>query len=86
MLKQKYPEYNDMDSSELGKKTLEKYPEYQDMISQENKKTGILSSLGTGVKELGKAIVKPVLKAGITAISPAADVYNLARGNKEDVS
>jgi hypothetical protein len=31
-IKQKYPEYQDMDDADLGQKMLSKYPQYQDMI------------------------------------------------------
>lgn len=33
-IKQKHPEYNDMDSAELGRRMLTKYPEYNDLVEQ----------------------------------------------------
>lgn len=32
-IKQKYPEYQDMDDADLGQRMLSKYPQYQDMIT-----------------------------------------------------
>lgn len=37
-IKNKYPQYRDIDDEELGKKMLQKYPQYQDMIDQQNVK------------------------------------------------
>lgn len=68
-IKSKYPEYNDLDNTDLANKVLTKYPEYKDMVdSSANSAPGTLESgaLGlmsgvpgaetvvSGIKSLGK--------------------------------
>lgn len=36
-IKAKYPQYANVDSTELGKKMLEKYPQYKDMVEAQDK-------------------------------------------------
>jgi hypothetical protein len=45
-VKQKYPEYHDIDDTELAQKVLAKYPEYNDMVQPEQ--PGVLKSAGYG--------------------------------------
>lgn len=57
-VKKKYPQYQDIDNAELGRKIIEKYPVYQNRISAE-KEEGF-------VKGLAKDIAQPFLKVGST--------------------
>jgi hypothetical protein len=71
-IKQKYPQYKDVDDTELVNKMIEKYPEYRDRVQLEpvKKKDQSIASLGasilqqsvsgSGVPSTSKEIQKPI--------------------------
>ena len=69
-IKEKYPQYKDMDDEDLAKRMIEKYSQYKDVtfekptVETPKKETGIsdlsLSQLGDVAKESAKAIGKEV--------------------------
>jgi hypothetical protein len=50
-IKQKYPQYKDVDDTELVNKMIEKYPEYRDRVQLEpvKKKDQSIASLGASI-------------------------------------
>ena len=48
-IKQKYPEYQDMEDADLGQRMLSKYPQYQDMIDTPTQPTQPKQAISTGL-------------------------------------
>jgi len=48
-IKQKYPQYQDMDDADLGQKMLSKYPQYQDMVTTPTQPVQPQQPLSTGL-------------------------------------
>lgn len=65
-IKEKYPQYKDIDDIELTNRMLEKYPQYKDMIRQEEERSflGAIPVIGTaihyGAKELENVVTKDI--------------------------
>jgi len=57
-IKQKYPQYANIDDATLGQKTLEKYPQYSDRVTVENPDAtkGIFDAFKKGVSNIGESI------------------------------
>lgn len=56
-IKQKYPQYSNVDNTELANKIISKYPQYAKVITTANKPTGIketgqdIAQVGSGIKQ-----------------------------------
>ena len=48
-IKQKYPQYQDMDDADLGQRMLSKYPQYQDMVTTPTQPVQPQQHIPTGV-------------------------------------
>lgn len=91
-IKQKYPQYNNIDDAELGKKILSKYPQYSNLIDGQvgtttqsettkpvEKETGI-------VQGIAQDIAEPFLKigaAGVKAVSGSAELVKAISAYKK---
>lgn len=95
-IKEKYPEYENIDNVELGKKILEKYPEYSDRINVGvNKQSNISPKIDTQnynstqqpqqsdgfLKSLARSVVSPVAKLATSAKNVAASTGKLLTGD-----
>ena len=93
-IKEKYPQYKDLDDAELGKKTLEKYPQYQNKIRTEpiNTPSQNFSSEQPQQKPdgffkgLAKAVVKPFAEVGTSAYNVGSSIGKLAQGDVQGAS
>lgn len=65
-IKQKYPQYQDMNDAELGQKMLTKYPQYQDMITVDAPKTseGFIGGIKSDIQARGQALKPAIEQAG----------------------
>lgn len=72
-IKQKYPQYQDIDDSELGQKMIEKYPQYNDMVlGQKETKQPVVNAYLEG---------HPILKG----ISDTLGMTGLAKGASQAI-
>jgi hypothetical protein len=87
-VKQKHPEYNDIQDSELGQKILDKYPQYQDLVQQNTTTTsaaappqsgGFLGAVGRGISGFAKGLVKPVVQTLAAPIQAGVSAYQYAK-------
>lgn len=67
-IKQKYPEYQDMDDADLGQRMLSKYPQYQDMITAPTQpvqpQQDITTGLGIGLLKGAGSTLESGLRSG----------------------
>lgn len=78
-IKEKYPQYQGIDSSELVSKVLDKYPEYGESLDKKEYEGNLLTEAG---KLLYAGGAQSVLNAG----GGLAQAYGMMLGDKTDVS
>lgn len=93
-IKEKYPEYGDVDNKELGQRMLEKYPEYNDRIGnisntqppidysnyQDSSYSQPAQSEGL-LKSITKSVAKPFAEIGTSAYNVGSSIKKLAGGD-----
>lgn len=73
-IKQKYPQYANIDDAELGKKVLEKHPEYSDRITVENPDAthGVIDAFKKGFQNAGESIKQSGEELADTLATPTS--------------
>lgn len=87
-IKAKYPQYNDINDTELGQKMLEKYPEYKDMVDTSTPtpsapptptQPGVFQKIGSSLNESFKQIGQTAVGVGKGYLSTAENIGQLGQ-------
>ena len=94
-IKERYPEYQNIDNKQLGQKMLEKYPEYSDRVNlqpssqtKSSPSTNYSSNSSSSstksdgfLKSMVKSIAKPFSEVGTSIYNVGSSIKSLASGD-----
>lgn len=84
-IKQKYPQYKDVDNLTLSQKMVEKYPQYASKVTFDKKKSDVLGNVASGVSSFFTGKLSDALGADAAKIQAVGNGVNvLASGNNLD--
>lgn len=69
-IKQKYPQYQSIDDTQLANKIIEKYPEYKSRITETAQEKGFLSNVGEDLSKRGQSIKETFKQTASGQINP----------------
>lgn len=88
-IKTKFPQYANIDDTELANKILDKHPEYADKVSDPVREA-VIKQKAADTEGQGdnffQGLARPFVKAGVTGAAAIQDAWNLANGNMNAVS